>query len=395
MSDCFITRRGGFRPPAKIYGVKIDTTNSNPETAVTYTDDAVGMTPGSALWDQTDIFKDIRPCTFKQGVPIYYLNPNDFTQKDTGGEADITSGRDGDVMIEIPKMAYKIGKEGNYITVQVTRAAKAPEGFHYYAFSRNTEGDRDKLYIGAYLGSLDYNSSVTRAGDPTITLHSLSGKTPNSDYSVSTYRSYVRGGGYDLVSFYPMTLLQCLYLIRYKNLDSQSALGYGNVSDLHGVSSGLVFSTGRANQNGMYYGDDHLYDKPMKFAGIEDLWGNVRWYVDGMRYTTGGQYETAFTGFSNSAAYKPVASYMFGPTTRAAEVSLPAYFTKIFGTTETGFIADVKNSGGGTATTYFCDYAVADATDAFAYGGDCNSKWEAGIFSYLKVAKAAARLMYL
>ena len=52
----------------KIYGVAIDLTNSNPETAVTYTDDAVGMTGGAAAWDSMNIFKDIKPCVLKNGV---------------------------------------------------------------------------------------------------------------------------------------------------------------------------------------------------------------------------------------------------------------------------------------------------------------------------------------
>ena len=92
------------------YGVSIDLTNSNPETAVTYTDDAVGMVAGSTDWYKMRIFKDIKPCLFKNGSVVGYLNPDNFAQFEDGTKADITSGNAGDVMIEIPKIGYKISK---------------------------------------------------------------------------------------------------------------------------------------------------------------------------------------------------------------------------------------------------------------------------------------------
>ena len=55
-----------------IYGIAIDITNSNPETSVIYTDDAVGMTGGSQDWDNTPIFKNIKPCVLKNGEVQYY-----------------------------------------------------------------------------------------------------------------------------------------------------------------------------------------------------------------------------------------------------------------------------------------------------------------------------------
>jgi hypothetical protein len=155
--------------PYKIYGVAIDLANSNPETAVTYTDDAVGMTGGAAAWDSMNIFKDIKPCLLKNGVVQYYLNPNDFTKKADGSAADITSGNDGDVMIEIPKTGYSISTAGNTLTVKVTDDPNNPN-FKYYAHSRATEGDRSKLYIGTYLG---WNNGGK--------LRSLSGKAPTAN----------------------------------------------------------------------------------------------------------------------------------------------------------------------------------------------------------------------
>jgi hypothetical protein len=102
------------------YTVRIDETNSNPNTSCVYMDDAVGMTKGSSDWDSMPIFEDIRPCVFKDGKVQYYLNPEDFSKKFGSTESSDLTGADGDVMIEFRRFAYKIYRDGNYLYVSVT-----------------------------------------------------------------------------------------------------------------------------------------------------------------------------------------------------------------------------------------------------------------------------------
>ena len=189
--------------PFAVYGVSIDLTNGNPLTAVTYTDGAVGVIKGSAAWDTMAIFKDIKPCVLLNGVVQYYLNPANFAQKADGSASDITSGTAGDVMIEIPKIGFKITTVGSTVTVKITENP-ADSNYKYYAHTRTTEGDKSKLYVGAFLG---YNLSSK--------LRSLSGKAPTATQTRATFRTQAQanGAGYDLLSVYPYLLLQCLYLI--------------------------------------------------------------------------------------------------------------------------------------------------------------------------------------
>ena len=77
------------------YGVSIDLSNA-----------AVGMVAGSPDWYKMSIFNKIKPCLFKNGAVVGYLNPDNFAQFEDGSVADITSGDAGDVMIEIPKTGY-------------------------------------------------------------------------------------------------------------------------------------------------------------------------------------------------------------------------------------------------------------------------------------------------
>lgn len=360
----------------KVYGVIINLSNSNSANAVTYTDDAVGMTGGSSTWDSLPIFKDIKPCVMVNGVVQYYLNPNDFTKKADGNTADITTVGN-DVMIEIPKVGFKISTSGSTLTIKVTDNPNAgSDGFKYYAHTRTTEGDCNKLYIGAYAG---YVSSSK--------LYSSSGKTPTVSQTIGTFRTQAqaRGSGYDLISFYPLTLLQCLFIIRYKSIDSQTALGKGY------VDASAKTSTGATNTNGMYYGTTSG-TVHVKFAGIEDFWGNVYYWIDGLYSDSNRNILTAFKDFNDTGS---------GYTSRGqgASSNLSGYMSKPQGTTESGFVAKETN---GSTTTYFADNAHLYASCLPFFGGYWNNGDSAGAFrlnvyysaSY-SYSSLGGRLMYL
>jgi len=155
------------------YVLRIDETNSNPNTSCVYMGDAEGMTKGSSNWDDMPIFEDIRPCVFKDGKVNYYLDPNDFTKKlnpfdasdSSNGTSSNLTGTDGDVMIEIPKFAYSITREGQYLYVKITNdeslvGAEDENNYTYDAFSRLAEGDLDHFYQGAFKGYIDNSGNL-------------------------------------------------------------------------------------------------------------------------------------------------------------------------------------------------------------------------------------------
>lgn len=331
----------------------------------------------STNWDETPIFSGIRPCLLLNGIVQGYLNPSNFAQYEDGvTAADITSGNAGDVMIEFPKMAYMIYREGNYLYVKMTDApnAKAIDSrFCYYAHTRETEGDRDYLYIGTFL---------------MLNGQSRSGVQPDNNVSITALRNFLRsnkGSGYDLVSFYPFTLLQCLYLIRYKNLNSQTVLGMGYVG-----GAGKQ-STGATNTSGMYYGSAATSSR-VKFAGIEDMWGNLSIFIDGLYSDTSFNILTAFKDFNDTAS---------GYTNHGQATSAAIYgFTnKAQGTSETGFIL---KENAGSSTTYYTDYGRTGGGSICTSGGGYSWGLSAGMFGHQIIhsattytADGGARLMYL
>lgn len=358
----------------KYYGVKIQIGNSNPSSGVTYIGDAVGMSAGTS-WDNTSIFKNIKPCLVKNGVVQYYLNPSNLAQKTDGSTATINSTESGDVMIEIPKLGYKMTTDDSYHYVYVTDDPAA-EGYCYRAHSLDSEGDCDKIYIGAYLGYVSSNR-----------LYSLSNQSPTKNTTLTNFRTYAsaRGTGYQLMSFYPLTLLQCLYLIKYKNRDGQSAIGKGYVNT---SSEG---STGSLNAAGIDYGTTSSIAH-MCFLNIEDFWGNLYYWIDGLYYDNSRNIKTAYKSFNDTGAGYPY--------TKSSGISnnIGNYLSDIQGTNEGGFIAKVVN---GSSTTYYADYAFLYAGCCAIFGGNWANGDYAGPF-FLCVDYAAsgyssylgARLMY-
>ena len=339
------------------YGVSIDLSNSNPETSVTYTDDAVGMVAGSPDWYKMSIFNKIKPCLFKNGAVVGYLNPDNFAQFADGTAADITSGNSGDVMIEIPKTGYKISKSGTTLTVQITDDPNK-KGFSYKAHTRTEDGDREKLYIGAFLGS--------NKGDK---LRSISGVAPQIETTLTDFRIHAQanGAGYDLFAFYPMTLLQCLYLIMYKNLDSQTALGMGYVGD-ENYEFGAK-NTGATLDKGMSYGSTDSMQQ-MKFLGIEDFWGNLLQWIDGLVSSDDYHALVATDNFNDTGdGYTDIGAM--------STKNIYGYMKAPQGSNDAGFII---GTGGGSSSTYFSDYAPFDGGCVPVFGGCFGDSSRAGAF---------------
>lgn len=368
-------KSSGGSSTAKIYGVRIDKANSNPETAVTYTDDAVGMTGGSSAWDNIYPFNQIKPCVFKNGGVNYYLNPNDFTKKIDGTTADISSGNDGDVMIEFPKIYWKIVTNNDEVFVRYS-SIQIDETWKCLAHTKENI-EKTKVYIGAYLG----NSISSK-------LRSLSGKSPTVNQTVSTFRTQAEanGAGYQQMGYYQLLLLQVLYLIRFKNLDSQTALGRGYVN---GNSTGT--STGGTNEKGMNFGEI-TGKQQMKFSGIEDFWGNYYSRIDGLFCDLNRNILIGSQNFNDTGS----GYYNFG---QGATFNIDGYISDIQGTTETGFIGKAAN---GSETTYFSDYGTLIEGSFPIFGGNWSSASYSGAFflavSYKLSASApfiASRLCYV
>ncbi|MBK5239843.1 hypothetical protein [Clostridium sp.] len=354
-----------------IYGVKIDTTNSNPATALTYIEMAVGFTPATGnngafnagSWADKFPFNLIKPCLYKNGAVNYYLNPNDYTQKVDGVTAsDITSGADGDVMIEFPKIWWKFETIGTDLYIRYSNT-QIDGAYKCLAHMRGVT-EKDFCYISAYMGY-----------DLTSELRSLSGKTLTATQTIGAFRTLAQanGTGYDQMAFYQLSMLQILYIVMFKNRDSQTALGRGYVD-----GNSVSIATGGANAKGLFYGET-TGKLQNKFCGIEDFYGNVCYWIDGF-----------FSGASRNIL---IANQTFNDTGSGyvdygvgAVANTSGYIDTVQGGTETGFV--VKTVAG-SATTHYADYGFLFASRLPYFGGSWATADAAGAF-YLSTSSSAS-----
>lgn len=376
-------RVAGTPQPYKKMTAIIDLSNSNPATCVTYADDAVGMTAGDSSWDE---FFGHYPVLLKNGVEVGKLNPNNFDQFEDGRTADISSGDAGDAMIAFPRKGLTITTSGTKITISMTDDPDNAD-FEYNAHTRGTEA-RDKFYLGVYKGNVVSNK-----------LRSLKGKTITASQTIGTFRTQAQanGSGYEQSGFYQLTFRQCMYILKYKNLNSQTTVGYGYVLSSHSaaIASGGTEAWGMDCElikatNPSYMTDQNHH---VKCFGLEDFWGNIWEWIDGLVSDSSRNVLTANSGFNNSGS---------GYTNNGnggVSANIGNYMSKPQGSTKAGFVAKEVS---GSETTYFCDYAHLYASCVAAFGGYWNNAANAGAFrlgvngaSSVSGAFIAARLMYL
>ena len=247
--------------------------------------------------------------------------------------------------------------------------------------------DKDVFYIGAYEGYVDGNNK----------LRSLSGKTVTVNKTIVEFRTYARnntpasngsgGSGYDQSGWYQMIFRQAMYVLKYKNLNSQSVVGQG-------VTSGSALATGGTETWGLQGGTQANTTTHVKCFGIEDIWGSVWEWADGMVMDSSLNVLTATEGFNDTGS-----GYSNKGQGTTANISWN-YTKKVQGTSDMGFL--IKDNTG-SATTYFCDEGVLYASCVPCFGGSYfEGGGYAGVFA-LHVGHSAtdsrtwigARLMYL
>ncbi len=325
--------------PVKKYGVEIDESNSNPETAVIYTDDAAGLTPaignnGNFSWGSWEsIIKDefqIKPCVLENlgngnAEVNYYLDYDNYTKK-AYGTTSVLNGTDGDVMVEfgVP-LWWKFTRIGSKLKIQ--------------------------------LSSRQFDGAVKHA--------------------------FEIEDGYNQVPFYPITLTQVIMTLMFKNLDTQTALGRGRVDGKTGNDN-----TGGTNAKTFCYGSTS--DEQMKFLGMEDYWGNRRWEIEGFFYDSNRNMLIGKSNFNDTGSgYEN-----FG---QAASSDLYGYMNKVQGGNNTGFI---PKSTSGSSSTYFCDRNQVYANGLPNFGGHRNDGDSAGCFcsdskeAHISSTSFGSRLFY-
>lgn len=251
-----------------VYGVRVEVNNSNPRTAITYIEDAKGMEDKLANstslggWADKWPYKKIRIVGLKNGQVVKEIKKENKKQYIDG----TTVGTDVDVMVEIPKIYWKFSKpDSEHYELRISNE-KLDDNYVCLAHTRN-KVEKDFLYIGAYQGAVLEDK-----------LRSISGKyaaiQDNQGITTSSLRLCAKRNSENccLFYYYALELLRMLFVIAYKNFNSQSALGYG------ACSADREYPTGSSDTLGFVGSNSSC----MCFLGVENLWGNLFNLIDGI-----------------------------------------------------------------------------------------------------------------
>lgn len=365
-SEARYSRKVTVKSLTSVFGVSWD--SSNPSTALTrltkandpnklVTVDittepvpAVGTGSGSSPFDNYMPWMGMEECTL-----------NNATGKVSSKKGDPGFKRtsiDRPVMVKIPEFYYKIERVGSI--------------FRYYIADGPVDG------LSLHPGSGDnylarYEAGEASSGTLGFILASYSGTTPSVSKTRSTFRDYARNmaSGFQLRDIAAWCAYDLLYLVEYADFNSQEKIGPGivNATAVHktGETDAMVYHTGRANS-----GDNAA----VQYRGIENPWGNVREWVDGINFQGLASYIcTDPTKYADDTA----SNYTVSGVTLC-----PPGWIKGLGLSNKFPWAFLPDANGGSDTTYIPDYvySISDGWRLLHIGGNAYYGSNAGLFCF-------------
>ena len=354
------TATTAYSVPPKIYGVKWNYANS--ATALTRlttandstvnTDIATTATAGIGATAGSSPFDNIYPWS---EMDEYNVSGGAITVK--RGEAGFS--RANDTVVKIPKFYYKVVDNSSTSTRCFYISEGPSDGFTLHpAFSRGGV-EKDAIYVGRYQ---TYNSST------------ITGNAPQVSLTRGQFRSYAtsKGSNWCQWDYASWCAIWMLYLVEFSDWNSQSKIGNGFTSMPSASNSGgtdsMTYFTGRAA------GSDG--STAVQYRHIENLWGNVFQWVDGINFNEASLYvctDPAKFADDTSANYTYIGD----------KVASNGYISKLNYLTSAPY-AFAPGEGSGSTSTYIPDYHYqSSGWRVLCVGGSWSDGLDAGLFCFL------------
>lgn len=369
-----------------LYGVTVDEVESDPDSKISYIEDNTNFS--SAYMDYTvdtfnygdwqDAFFMPKPCMLKyDGTVDYYLNPNNYTQKEDGTISDIANvDYEGNAMMQFPKIYRKIvDNENNTATIYISDK-KVDEGFKCWSNIDSQGNEIPYFYVSIYRGYYD----GTR-------IRSLSNKLPITNKTAQQEVVFAMANNLtDNIIWYTdvfadIDLIRSLMLLIGKSTNSQTVFGNGNGKTYVNTSNTGIKESGTMDKKGLFWGNkDNV--SGVKIFGIEDFWGSTLNRIAGwindkgvqkIKLTYGQQDGSTVDGYNFDGH-----GYIEIPNATPSGTS-GGYISKII-FTENGIIPKVAS---GSATTQYCDGLRFDNSKVnyACIGGSSDQDLFLGIFN--------------
>ena len=337
------------------YGVRWHKSQSSPTLerlydSASFTFSATnGSTAGSSDFDNKPIYKDIKCCNVQNGAVTAYEGEAGFTR----------DGTNGDVCGEIPKFYYQVTDTTDYRDYVISDGPL--DGFLVaprHAPCSDYPNGLDKIWVGTYEASSGYKS--------------VSDAAPLVDLTRAQFRTgfFNRGLGYTQADWATQFELMILFIVETASLDSQSIAGQGDTG-----RSAVIHTGGSDSVTGLTGSSDITSTSvAVKWRGIENLWGNVWEWRDGINFDDGLIYVcTNPSKYADDTAtnYTKLAYSKIQNDGYISSLGLDASIPWV----------QIPTATSGSDSTYLCDGYYYSSDWAVAYVGGCWSNVsDAGLF---------------
>lgn len=342
-----------------IFGVKW--TYNNSSTALTRlttandsivnTDISTAATAGIGATAGSSPFDNIYPWN---EMDEYNVSSGAITVK--RGETGFS--RTNDTVVKIPKFYYKVVDDSSASTRCFYISEGLSDGFTLHpAFSRGGV-EKDAIYVGRYQ---TYNSSTITGNAPQVKLKRANFRTNATS----------KGSNWCQWDYASWCAIWMLYLVEFSDWNSQSKIGNGFTSMSSASNSGgtdsMTYFTGRAA------GSDG--STAVQYRHIENLWGNVYQWVDGINFNGSSLYVcTDPSKFADDTS----ANYTY----IGDKVASNGYISKLNYLTSAPY-AFAPGEVSGSTSTYVPDYHYQDSGWHVLYvGGGWIDSLYAGLFYF-------------
>ena len=350
-----VTNRVSATPKSYVlYGVRWHKNQSSPvlerleDSANFTTTPTNGNTAGSSDFDDKPIYKDTKMCNVVNGAVTAYQGEAGFSRAPSSG----------DVCVQIPKFYYKVIDTDDYRDYLISDSQL--DGFSVaprHAPCDDYPNGVSKIFVGSYEASSGYRS--------------ISDAAPLVSETRAQFRTGFRnrGTGYSQIDWATQFELFILYLVEYASWDSQSAIGSGYTDS----SNSAAINTGGADSVSGHTGTAGS-NSAVKWRNIENLWGNIREWRDGINFNDGliytclnpSKFADDTSANYSEAAYTKIQSdgYISG---LGFDANMPW--------------AQIPTAVSGSESTYLCDfYYYSTGWRVASVGGDWAYGSRAGLF---------------
>jgi len=293
------------------------------------------------------------------GSTVTRLMKTDLTKDIDGNTVSTTANK----FTHFEKIYTKMSKAGTVVSIKFSNVKG--EGYSDWCFSRNGTV-RNYFELGCYKGYVDGSVLTSRTGvSPTVSI---------SLTTSITYAQTGAGSGYDVNLYNNLTYIQMLYVLLFKNTDSQAYLGNGYIGGSAKQNTGA--NNTLVNEYGMY-GDTSSSTSRVSFLWQEDLWGNIYEWIGGLKTDASYNFMVGDIANTTGSGYTSVSSGISG--------NISGYTSNVSGQEKTGFLPIATSE---SSTLYYCDDGVVYASYFPYFGGGWDGSTFAGIF-YLYVYYSA------